>query len=487
MKAKFLHGAALAACVGLAACASAPENRPLAAGAGNLERRSIAPPDPAEPVILVAFSGGGARAAALAYSVLHQMRDTTYHLGGEQKRLVDDVRLVSSVSGGSVTAAWFGLRQADGLDELKCRFLEHDNMSALVWKGLNPITWFRMWFGSYTRIDALEELLDQRLFEHHTLQDLNAPGRPFVVFNATDMAAGQSFAFTPRRFDDICSAYDEVPLSVAVSASAAFPVLLTPVNFHNNSPGCIGAPRPAEWISVALRSEATPYLNLPRYRDARYSNDLRHRDQPLFRNVDELHFLDGGLADNLGLQSIRSAIFDQYDDTHLRTAINDGKIGKLVVIVVNARSDPPSALDQDAGAPGIVSMVGSVVSTPIDATTASVDAHLAALLTELSTAASLAPAHLARFAGMQVYAIQVDFDQLPVATDAERALMQQVKNIPTSWNIAPADLAAIEKVGPLLLTRDPCYQKLLADLQAAPPAVGAAVGPEACATAHGGP
>lgn len=453
------------AAVALSACASVPENQPLPQHAANQERRSIIPADPGEPVIMMAFSGGGSRAAALAASVLGELKNTHYPFAGQSRRLADDVKLISSVSGGSVTAAWFGLTGPDGLQTLRDNFLAQDNMTALELTGANPITWFRLAFTGFTRIDALEELLDKELFAKKTFKELDAAEKPFVILNATDMGSGQVFAFTPRRFDDICSSLDELPISVGVASSAAFPVLLSPVNFHNNSVACAGTPADAEWMRDDLVKPATPYLNLPEYRDARYSNDLR-RGEHSFRDVRELHFLDGGLADNLGFGSLRAALLANYDDTQLVTAINDGKIGKLVVIAVNARSDPPSDLDQDPSRPGLVSVVSAVVSIPIDATTASVESQLSALLTDLGKAASQVDPDKAKFAKMKVYAVMVDFDQLPATTDEERRLRDAVKTIPTSWSLTKEQLDMIDKVGPLLLRRDPCFRQLLKDLGA---------------------
>ena len=56
-------------------------------------------------VLLLAFSGGGTRAAALAYAVLQELRDTEITRAGERVRLLDEVDIISSVSGGSFTAA----------------------------------------------------------------------------------------------------------------------------------------------------------------------------------------------------------------------------------------------------------------------------------------------------------------------------------------------------------------------------------------------
>ena len=58
-----------------------------------------------EVTMVLALSGGGTRAAALAYGVLEAMRDTTVNLDGRSQRLLDEIDVISSVSGGRFTAA----------------------------------------------------------------------------------------------------------------------------------------------------------------------------------------------------------------------------------------------------------------------------------------------------------------------------------------------------------------------------------------------
>jgi NTE family protein len=342
----------------------------------------VDPASPDRPVILMTFSGGGSRAAALAEAVLGEMAQTGYTSVDGRHVLSEDVKLISSVSGGSVTAAWFGLHRAPGhwdgdLDALRRDFLTQDNMAALELDAVNPITWFGLATGQITRVEAEEALFNQRLYHDVTLAALNLPGKPYIVLNATDMAGGETFAMVPRRFDDVCSNYDALPVATAVAASAAFPILLTPVSFQDYSAGCKGQLRSAEWIRIDLSNPYTPYLNLAEYKDARYSNDLRHGQDP-FRQIDYLNFLDGGLADNLGTQSLRTALIAAYDDANVLRAINEGKIRRLVVIVVNARSDPPNRLYQQPGQPGLVAQINAVTSVPIDANTANSETALSA-------------------------------------------------------------------------------------------------------------
>ena len=80
----------------LSACASYGRitNRPLA-DAGPSARYSINQAVHSrrsdEVTLLLAFSGGGTRAAALAYGVLEAMRDTAVNLDGRPQRLLDEI------------------------------------------------------------------------------------------------------------------------------------------------------------------------------------------------------------------------------------------------------------------------------------------------------------------------------------------------------------------------------------------------------------
>jgi len=155
-----------------------------------------------------------------------------------------------------------------------------------------------------------------------------------------------------------------------------------------------------------------------------------------------------------------------YDDAQVLHAINEGKIRRLVVIVVNARSDPPNKLYQQPQQPGVVPQIQAVTSVPIDANTANSQTALSALLTEFAQAAAGA-GNQAKFGGMLVYGVTVDYDQIPADTPAHRALRDTAKDVPTSWTLTGPQLQVTEEAGRFLLRRHPCYRALLADLRAA--------------------
>ncbi len=207
-----------------------------------------APKTTDKSAVMLTFSGGGTRAAALADGVLRALAETQVRGKDGMVPLASEIDVVSSVSGGSVTAAYFALGGTDGLDDLEKNFLRSDIMGTLIGRTLlNPAQLFS------PRIDILESYLDDHVFDHKTYQDLidrDAPGknrRPLVVLNAADMDTGGVFSFTQDQFDLICADLARLKLADAVSASAAFPVALSALTIRNR------APCPAQSAAAATR------------------------------------------------------------------------------------------------------------------------------------------------------------------------------------------------------------------------------------------
>lgn len=100
---------------------------------------------PDDILLLLAFSGGRTRAAAFSYGVLEALRDTTFEVEGKKRRLLDEVDAISSVSGGSVTAAAYGLYGDRVFDVFEPAFLKRNVERALLGHVLNPLHWPALW------------------------------------------------------------------------------------------------------------------------------------------------------------------------------------------------------------------------------------------------------------------------------------------------------------------------------------------------------
>ena len=106
------------------------------------------------------FSGGGTRAAAFAYGVLAALRDIEVEFDGRPRRLVDEIDGISSVSAGSVTAAYFGLHGMATFDTFPERFLYRNVQGALTRRFLAPWNWVRLVSPTFGRGDFMAEYFE---------------------------------------------------------------------------------------------------------------------------------------------------------------------------------------------------------------------------------------------------------------------------------------------------------------------------------------
>jgi hypothetical protein len=110
---RFLWATACAALLGLAGCASRPINTPITQvdpnGGYTFQTRQKHFKNQ-DTLVVLAFSGGGTRAAAFSYGVLEFLRRTeVVAANGAKLRLIDAVDMITGVSGGSFTALAYGL------------------------------------------------------------------------------------------------------------------------------------------------------------------------------------------------------------------------------------------------------------------------------------------------------------------------------------------------------------------------------------------
>ncbi len=129
----------------LAGCASRPVNPPIAqadATAGYRFETRMAKHGERENLIILAFSGGGTRAAAFSYGVLEYLRRTEMITAqGKTVRLLDGVDVITGVSGGSFTALAYGLYGDKLFDDYEQRFLKRNVQGELVSRVFNPAHW----------------------------------------------------------------------------------------------------------------------------------------------------------------------------------------------------------------------------------------------------------------------------------------------------------------------------------------------------------
>lgn len=414
--------------------------------------------------IVMTFSGGGTRAAALSFGALEALAATTVPVEGRPTPLIQEIDLISSVSGGSVTAAYFALKGPPGFGELKEKFLLQDVRGALITTAVNPITWARLATPSYARIDVLRDYFEDHLFEHAKYRDLlDAEGRgpahrPYVVLNAADMATGTSFAFIQDQFDLICSDLAEFKLSDAVAASAAFPVALTALTLKNRA-GQHGLPCKAH--TDAMADSTSGWVNddgKPRPR--RVVNDLRtrqslnparHRRGMLelsYLNEDGqkeyVQLLDGGVADNLGLSVPLRYMTSGDLAPSILNRIQNGSVKRALVIVVNARSESSNDFGKRSTPPGLIDTVWTTIGSPIDGTSF----LLLDRLEEVTASKSHRLSHYSL--------VPVDFDYI----DDPRC-RHAFKNIQTNWTLPRSEVEALIALGDAMVRDSGSFKAMI--------------------------
>lgn len=354
-----LRRCVLLACVfAFAGCAHYPPNQPLARydPAHGYRFANLASPDKADDMlVVVTFSGGGTRAAALAYGVLEHLAHTEIVRHGKSGRLLDEVDIVSSVSGGSFTAAYYALYGERIFSDFEQRFLKRNVQGQLIRKLLAPVNLVRAASPQFGRIDLVAEYLDDEIFDHATFGDLVTQGRrPFVMINASDMSLGTRFEFTQDQFDLLCSDLSVFPLARAVAASSAVPILFSPLTLKNYAGKC-GYEGPAQ---AARKPNGTSARQS--YKAAEVRSYLDSEARPY------LHLLDGGITDNIGLRGMLDRVASGDGPLGLARALRLERLRKAVLIVVNAETAPDLSLDRREAVPTITQVFRAVKDIPIN-------------------------------------------------------------------------------------------------------------------------
>jgi NTE family protein len=236
-----------------------------------------------EAFIGLAMSGGGSRAANFAAAALQNL---------DALGLLDHVTAISSVSGSSISAAYFGLhggrlRDENSWDQLKA-LLRDDYAGDRVSLALRSVLL------GVNKTEVVRDRLDRALYAGATFADLGEPGvrRPLIFLNATHFGQNRRFVFTEELVESATQAdrgkprqtLAHLPIATAVMASTAFPGLLDPVSLR------------------AQRGLVETYT----------------------------HLYDGGVADNLGVDTAVAAARNHYASLLKRT----GAEPKACVILV---------------------------------------------------------------------------------------------------------------------------------------------------------
>jgi len=442
-------------------CAHYPVNAPLKQvdpGSGYRGRYMGTTGSSENLLLYLTFSGGGTRAAALSYGVLEELRKTEVVIDGTKRRLLDEIDGISSVSGGSFTAGYYGLFGDRIFEDFETKFLKKNIQGALAVRTLfNPINWFRLSSNTFDRSDLAAEYYDEHVFEGGTFGDIAARKGPMIMMNASEMTHGLRVGFSQDAFDVICSDLSRFPVARAAAASSAVPMLLSPISMRNYAGTC--AYKIPEGFEGILTGQAISERQL----------FLMNNITPFFDSQKKpyIHLVDGGVADNLGVRAVldRVLLRGSIWETIKGTAMEN--VHKFALIVVNAETQPDTKWDRSESIPTLGAMMSAYSSIAIERyneeTIALIKESARSWADEIKTqrckggAISTEPGSCG---DIEFYVVEVKFDALKDETER-----MHFKRLPTAFKMSAEEVDKLRDVAHRILVESEEFQRLLRDLR----------------------
>jgi NTE family protein len=419
-----------------------PQNLPLGGSVQATPLGAEVPTSTDDILVSLAFSGGGTRAAAFSFGVLSEIDRTRIRDRGRTVSLLDRVDFVSGVSGGSVTAAYYGLKKRAALDDFRERFLLRNaeeslnvsvsimNISRAIGGGLNDATHLPRW-------------LDQNLFGGATFAEFRSNRRPRIWINASDIYNRTPFVFGKTAFDARCSDLLSYKLSEAVAASAAVPVLFAPIVLETYPGRC--QTRLPDWIARARDDRnAQPLLrDFAQAIDSYHSGSLRY-----------IKLLDGGLVDNFGLSGFSIALLSATRPYEPLTPQQAARLRRVMFLIVDAGRGPSGDWAQRLEGPTGVDLVMATADTATEASTRASYTAFRSLITDWAAKVrrwrcALSAAERARLGvgggwrcnDLSVFVERLGFDQF------DRSRADLLNAIPTRFQLPQQSVDALIAAG----------------------------------------
>jgi NTE family protein len=443
-----------------------PINTPLTSDPRQVEAElgGDVPANYDDMVVALSFSGGGTRAAAFSYGVLQGFEQTRVPTRSGPVSLLERLDFLSGVSGGSILAAYYGLHGREGYADFKQRFLLANGEEALqtnlslfnIAKGLE---------GGVNDASAFPPWLDAHLYNHATFRDLFRRQHPRVWINASDIYNRTAFIFAPVTFSALCSDLTSYPVSMAVAASAAVPVVFSPVVIQNFPGGCpLGLP---DWVRRVRSNPNAPPL-MKSYADAleRYRTGA----------IKYVKLLDGGLIDNYGLAGFTIA--------RLASATPDGplapqeavRLRRFLFLVVDSGRAPSGQWAQTIPGPSGVDLIMATSDTATESgaigSYSAFDATMNDWRNQLvAWRCSLSEADRRKFGvppgwncrDLQFFIGRISFDQL--GPERQAAL----NRVDTRLRLPPDQIEMLISAGRDALSVNPKFRAFLTSLGRTPP------------------
>jgi NTE family protein len=335
-----------------------PVNEPLNAPVTAIVAEQQAPPISYadETLIVLTFSGGGTRAAAYSFGVLRGLDRLEVPTSQGPRPFLDQVDFVSGVSGGSITAAYFGLKKRATLDDFRERFLLKNVEDQSLSTSITPGNLIRGLSGGVNDASHLPRWLSENLFDGATFSAYAAQARPRVLINAADIFNRTPFVFSPTAFSVMCSDLNKYPIADAVASSAAVPIAFAPIVIESYAGKC-GAPLPDWAIKARNNTNAPPLLRSMATALASYHNG----------SVRYVKLLDGGLVDNYGVSGFTIARLSANAPYEPLTPHQAVKLRRALFLVVDAGRAAVGNWVNTLEGPRGVDLVSAAADTAIDA------------------------------------------------------------------------------------------------------------------------
>ncbi|WP_117234271.1 patatin-like phospholipase family protein [Vibrio maerlii] len=389
-----------------------------------------------EVMVLVAFSGGGTRAAAFAYGVMEGMRDQPLESQSYDVSFLDEVDNISSVSGGSFTAAYYGLYGDKLFTDFEQEFLYNDVTTSLLQRFLTPT----LWFSSSGITDEAITYYQEELFKGATFADINQTDKPLVVINATDLGTGVRFSYVQEYFDLLCSDISQYPVANAVAASAAVPVFFNPVVLENygdcGDSNITNLVEQSELNSVAKSTHSS----LSHYLD---------KEQTKY-----IHLVDGGITDNLGLFSLYDMMAMHGGQEGFFTDMGADLKPYVVVISVDASAKPQNTMGQSVEKPDVTDTISFMTDIQLHRYNDLTKNLIRETLKRNGQAAT------ERGQSVSTYFVDINLNDV---TDEERRV--SLNNIPTALNLEKEQVDLLVQEGREQLLKNEDFRRFLEDFR----------------------
>lgn len=380
-------------------------------------------------LFILSLSGGGSRAAYFSAATMLALEKVFEH---DNLNLLEEVDIISSVSGGSLPAAYYAISVDAADDEagyFSTRKWDEHTVKELMSKNYKlrwignwfwPTNIAKYWFTAFDRTDIMAQTLADNMFDRKVngknilsndlkFKDIKQD-RPNIVINATDGTNKTGSVFesndipTPFTFTDedfktwVNSDIEEYDISRAVMASASFP---------------------AAFNSMTLKN---------------FNKDT----------VDQyFHVFDGGNIDNLGLASVKRIINKNIAQSP------ENYYSKIIVVLVDSYTENMGISSSRYDGRDMLSYIADL--NFIDSFNSLLSINRLRVIKDFND-------YMKSFHGdtYDYVFYHLDFSEIQ-----DENLRKKVNSIPTDFSINSASAKAIDKAVEMIITpENKCLKKI---------------------------